>query len=191
MHFVWISEECIASIFSVTELVQVGGEVTGCKNRRIVCHHITSAATWTNSDMLKMEAVCSCKTVKQSSLHGVKTQKMTVIYVFLYDICNMVLSISSYPGLVTIWLATYTSTISFSQKKKNVAVHIHIMNQHGAPSTWWSGSLQSDAEHTFLCVLAWSLNVGTQLEIVIPITTVLDVSTCKFKLHKMEILFSL
>lgn len=141
MHFVWISEECIASIFSVTELVQVGGEVTGCKNRRIVCHHITSAATWTNSDMLKMEAVCSCKTVKQSSLHGVKTQKMTVIYVFLYGICNMVLSISSYPGLVTIWLATYTSTISFSQKKKkmwqctyiswtNMGHHLHDGQAH-------------------------------------------------------------
>jgi hypothetical protein len=47
-----------------------------------LCNHTTSAATWTNSDMLKMEAIFSSKTVKQSSPHGVKTQMKILIYVF-------------------------------------------------------------------------------------------------------------
>ena len=44
----------------------------GVEKPTIFCNRTTLAATWTNSDILKMEAIFSSKTVKQSSPHGVK-----------------------------------------------------------------------------------------------------------------------
>jgi len=76
------------------------------------CNQTTSAATWTNSDMLKMEAIFSSKTVKQSSPRGVKTQMKTLIYVF--TMANVIQHWAFHPNLdlVTIRFAACISTIS-------------------------------------------------------------------------------
>lgn len=39
-------------------------------------------------------------------------------------------------------------------------MHIRRISLHGASFTWWPGSLQSEMEHNFLCLPAWSLNMG-------------------------------
>jgi hypothetical protein len=82
LYWFWHFRGMHCLCLQLTELVQVGGEVSGWKNQLSSVTIPPQQPPGPFQTHWRWEAIFSSKTVKQSSPHGVKTQMKTIIYVF-------------------------------------------------------------------------------------------------------------